>query len=188
MNNKYKKFSKNQIVSLAFAIAIAEYFDVPDKYIKSRVKTLKVPKMRQEVVYESKKFRIINDSTATSPDALLASLSGFPNAYFISGGTDAELDFSNLIKEIKRIKIVDQNRMFFLKGSATGIILKKIGNRKIYESLEIAIRDILDAIKVKKVRGQSTIILSPGAKSFGLFKNEYDRGEMFNKIVKKIFV
>jgi len=185
---KYKKFSKNQIVSLAFAIAIAEYFDVPDKYIKSRVKTLKVPKMRQEVVYESKKFRIINDSTATSPDALLASLSGFPNAYFISGGTDAELDFSNLIKEIKRIKIVDQNRMFFLKGSATGIILKKIGNRKIYESLEVAIRDILEAIKIKKVRGQSTIILSPGAKSFGLFKNEYDRGEMFNKIVKKIFV
>jgi UDP-N-acetylmuramoylalanine--D-glutamate ligase len=191
LQKKYKKFSKNQIISLSFAIAVAEFFDVPDKYIKSRIKTLKVPKMRQEVVYESKKFKVINDSTATSPDALLASLGGFPNAYFISGGTDAELDFSDLIKEMKKLKIVDQNRMFFLKGSATDKILSKLkkeSDTKIYDSLETAIRDILECIKEKKVRGQSTIILSPGAKSFGLFKNEYDRGEMFNKIVKKIFV
>jgi UDP-N-acetylmuramoylalanine--D-glutamate ligase len=30
------------------------------------------------------------------------------------------------------------------------------------------------------------ILLSPAFASFGMFKNEYDRGEKFNKIVNKI--
>jgi UDP-N-acetylmuramoylalanine--D-glutamate ligase len=30
------------------------------------------------------------------------------------------------------------------------------------------------------------ILLSPGAASFGVFKNEFDRGEQFNRLVKKL--
>ena len=30
------------------------------------------------------------------------------------------------------------------------------------------------------------ILLSPGCASFGMFKNEYDRGEQFKRIVKKL--
>jgi UDP-N-acetylmuramoylalanine--D-glutamate ligase len=30
------------------------------------------------------------------------------------------------------------------------------------------------------------VILSPGAASFGLFLNEFDRGEQFNKCVNKL--
>ena len=32
----------------------------------------------------------------------------------------------------------------------------------------------------------SVVLFSPGAKSFGPFKNEYDRGQRFNKLVKKL--
>ncbi len=31
-----------------------------------------------------------------------------------------------------------------------------------------------------------TVILSPGAASFNLFKNEYDRGEQFREEVRKL--
>jgi UDP-N-acetylmuramoylalanine--D-glutamate ligase len=31
-----------------------------------------------------------------------------------------------------------------------------------------------------------TVLLSPGFASFGLFKNEYDRGDQFVKLVKKM--
>ena len=39
--------------------------------------------------------------------------------------------------------------------------------------------------KIKK--GKSALIFSPGAKSFEKFKNEFDRGEKFNKIIKEKF-
>jgi len=47
---------------------------------------------------------------------------------------------------------------------------------------------MLKAVKeAKKLANKSAIvILSPGAASFNLFKNEFDRGEQFNEIVKKM--
>ena len=30
------------------------------------------------------------------------------------------------------------------------------------------------------------ILLSPGAASFGIFKNEFDRGDQFNQLVRKL--
>ena len=35
-------------------------------------------------------------------------------------------------------------------------------------------------------RSGSIILMSPGAWSFGLFKNEYDRGDQFVEVVKKL--
>ncbi len=41
--------------------------------------------------------------------------------------------------------------------------------------------------KAKKFAKKGDIILlSPGAASFGVFKNEYDRGEQFVKLVKQL--
>ena len=44
------------------------------------------------------------------------------------------------------------------------------------------------AIKFAAANAQKgdIILLSPGAASFGVFKNEFDRGEQFNKAVKRI--
>lgn len=196
LKNKYPKFSHNQIVSLATAICIARYFHISEADINKRIKTAQAPKMRQEVIFENKKFKIINDSTATNPDALIAAIKSYPNAYFISGGTDAELDFSDLTKLINKEKLVEKGQMVFLKGTGTDKILSELDinetEKIIFDDFDDCFEYFFSQIKEKsnngeKIKEQAVIILSPGAKSFGLFKNEYDRGEKFNKFVKNFF-
>jgi len=38
----------------------------------------------------------------------------------------------------------------------------------------------------KFAKNGDMVLLSPGAASFGIFKNEYDRGNQFVKLVKRI--
>jgi UDP-N-acetylmuramoylalanine--D-glutamate ligase len=75
------------------------------------------------------------------------------------------------------------------KISATEKILNLLSvenfENLVYDNLEKAVLSFKILEKINK--SKKLLILSPGAKSFGLFNNEYDRGEKFNKIIKKYF-
>jgi UDP-N-acetylmuramoylalanine--D-glutamate ligase len=45
-----------------------------------------------------------------------------------------------------------------------------------------------DAVRIasEKAKKGDVVVLSPGATSFGLFRNEFDRGEQFRAVVKKL--
>ena len=74
-----------------------------------------------------------------------------------------------------------------LEGSATRKMIKALGEFSdrvtivptLKECLEIALRKAVEFPK-------ATILFSPGSKSFEKFKNEYDRGQKFNELVKKL--
>ena len=182
--NQYtkKSFASHQEISLKFAIYIAKYFNITDKEIKTRINSLPQAPMRQEVITKVKGVTYINDSASTSPDALLIAMKSHRNAVFIVGGTNASLDFTDLIRFIKKEKIIN---LIFLSGTATDIILKsfKKENFQITNNMKDAVTLAKNIAKKSKSK---EIILSPGAKSFGLFKNEFDRGDKFTKIVKGI--
>ena len=90
-------------------------------------------------------------------------------------------DFANVIAE--KVK-----KLILLKGEATEKIkaeLKKIDSEKIidseFDSMEKAV------IRAKNISGPGDVVLlSPGAASFGLFLNEFDRGEKFREAVGKL--
>ncbi len=118
----------------------------------------------------------------------------------IAGGTDKNLHFHALVHEsAKRVKA-----LVLLPGTATDKLMHALqllrvrrggrrspptgdhqqgGNLKIVhaKSMQAALR----AARRLASRGD-TILLSPGAASFGLFKNEFDRGDQFNDCVKKL--
>jgi UDP-N-acetylmuramoylalanine--D-glutamate ligase len=83
-------------------------------------------------------------------------------------------------------KNLNKMNLVLLSGSATEKIKNVLGleSYEEYASLEECLRAALE--KVKNLEGKSVILFSPGAKSFEKFKNEFDRGEQFNDIVKKL--
>lgn len=176
-----RTFPAHQQTSLSFAIATAKYFGVSDKDIKTRIKTLPFAPMRQEFIKKVAGISYINDSASTSPDALLVALDSYPDAVAIIGGTNANLDFKPLISYIKKYK---DRHFVFLAGTATDEILMGL---KLKDPLVLTcMQDAVFVAEVLAKKAKSKIVLlSPGAKSFGLFKNEFDRGEKFNKVVNK---
>ena len=105
----------------------------------------------------------------------------------IMGGADKGLDMSGLVKEIpKWCKAV-----VLLTGSGTEKF--QISNFKFLNKFQIPNSkfQILEAKTLKEsvvralemAKSGDIILFSPAFASFGMFKNEYDRGEQFNKLV-----
>ena len=141
---------------------------------------------RLQFIKNYKGIKIYNDTTATTPEALEVALKtlrenmkGKGRLITISGGADKKLDNKQAGKHI--IKYADY--AFLLNGSGTDkikeAILKKFkGQSEICNSLKLAVNKAFAVAKKGDV-----IVLSPGFASFGMFKNEYDRGDQFKKLI-----
>lgn len=163
---------------------------------------------RLQLIYDKNGIKIYNDSAATNPEATIQALRALPNSILIVGGVNKNLPYNELTKAIEKYP----KAVYFLEGSATDEILKYLSsvipakvlrsrgtgiqNKKkwiphqvrddkkinIYNDLEKILKDIK-----KIVKSEDTILFSPGAASFNLFQNEFDRGRKFNTAVEKIF-
>jgi UDP-N-acetylmuramoylalanine--D-glutamate ligase len=146
---------------------------------------------RQQIVYQSgTKLLIINDSCATTPEATIAALKRFSNKQnnlvLITGGTDKDLKYNELAKQIK--KTISPKNLIILNGSASKKLIKELikikysNNYSVFESLSECLSYSLHLRKYKR----DIILFSPGATSFEKFLNEFDRGKAFNNLIKKI--
>jgi len=153
---------------------IGEIYGVSKKDISKAIKNFQGLEGRLELVKEIDKIKYYNDTCATHPEAVIFALQKFENIILIAGGSDKNLDFSDLNNILKnKIKF-----LILLPGAASD----KIKFSKIFkaENMEQAVA------KAKEVAiTGDTVLLSPGCASFGLFKHEFDRGEQFVKYVKK---
>ena len=142
---------------------------------------------RLEFVRELDGVGYYNDTAATIPDAAVLSIDSFSDPIvLIAGGNDKELEFSNFAKKITN----SCKKTVLLAGSATDKIiseLDKIDKDWRTENLEVA-NSMQDAIEKARAasRAGDVILLSPGAASFGLFLNEFDRGDQFREGVMKL--
>lgn len=145
-------------------------------------------------------YRFYNDSAATVPEAAAAATSSFPSlVQLICGGTDKDLDFTNFIKTLKEHPPAN---VHLLAGTATSklvpmLVQAGIPYRGPYTKLEQLLYELKRYLESSaswtiKQLGNKTpefipIVFSPGATSFGMFNNEFHRGETFKNLVKKIF-
>ena len=180
-----KIYGTHNILNVLGAVSVAKIFKVSSKNIKKILLDFKGVSNRQEFIREIKGVKYFNDTTATMPEATEAALrtfsQRFPNSriVLIAGGQNKKLDYKNLVKEIQK-KV---NYLILLPGTASKKLKKELPkNVKVIfvGSMETAVN------KAGKIAKKGDIVLlSPGAASFNLFKNEFDRGKQFVKFVKE---
>ncbi len=185
--DKLVNFSKHNISNLLAAIGVVFAMGVDLSKIKKAVLKTQPVNHRMEFVDEIAGVKYYNDSAATIPDAAIAAIESFDRPIIlIAGGSDKNLDFSNFAKVIsEKIKGI-----IFLKGEATEkLIVKLIKNIPNREHRKFEIFDSMDKAVEEATRVANRgdiVLLSPGAASFGLFENEFDRGNKFKKVVKSL--
>ena len=178
--------------NIALAVQTAKILGVPKKKISQVVRNFRGLAGRQEVVSKFKNRIFVNDTTATNPTAVLVALQSLFKKYqrpiiLIAGGQDKNLDYKEMAQAInpspsKHLNGGRVKNLILLPGSATEK-LKKHLRLKFTE-----VKNMKEAVRTAYRLSQpgDLILLSPGAASFNLFQNEFDRGEQFNKNVKML--
>lgn len=169
----------NQANVLAASLACLAYGLKP-KDIRTGVETFSGVKHRMELVAEHEGVRYINDSAATIPEAAFEAIRSFDAGKLIllGGGSDKELDFTGFAEALRPLK-----RVILFAGAGTEKILKalegKLGEEE--QSRFSVVSSMAEALAEAGAVAENgdTVLLSPGAASFGVFQNEFDRGDQF---------
>lgn len=177
---------KHREYNAALASAAAKILGIKESVIKKTVKNFKGLPGRLELIRSVKGIKYYNDTTATTPDAVMAAVHALKDykgkIVLIGGGTDKELDF----KRYGQIVPKYFKKLILFKGTATYKILTVLpASRKQQAILVDNMKDAFKMATASAIKGD-VVLLSPGAASFGIFKNEFDRGDQFVKLVKKL--
>jgi len=137
---------------------------------------------RMEIVAEIDGVLYVNDTAATAPAAAIAGLRAYADRpiHLITGGANKRLDFGPLAVEIA-------NRaasITLLDGTATPILrwlIEAAGRNDANEPVQSMVAAV-EAARRQAVPGD-VVLLSPGCASFGLFRDEFDRGAQFRDAV-----
>ena len=137
-----------------------------------------------ESVAEIAGVAFVNDTTATAPIATVAALRGLAGrrVHLIAGGADKSLDPTPLAS----VAADYAHRVYLLAGTATPGMeraLSAAGVTPIGPFSSMA--EAVDAAAANAAPGD-VVLLSPGCASFGLFRDEFDRGERFREAVRAL--
>jgi UDP-N-acetylmuramoylalanine--D-glutamate ligase len=132
---------------------------------------------RLELAAEINGVRVYNDNNATTPTATAAGISSVAtdkNVVLIMGGADKGLDTRPLLEAIE----THVHSVVMLPGTGTDLIKEKLAG-EVVDSVDEAIKAALSLVASGDV-----ILFSPAFASFGMFKNEYERNDLFMKLIR----
>ncbi len=169
-------------------IAAVRVLGLAGEKIKKALETFRGLPHRFELVTKKNDIAYINDTAATSPDALIAALNTCVTpVVLIAGGADKNFNFTSLVP----VMYAKTKAIILFKGTGTEKLLplfeklaKEKGEERVFPVVS-SMRDAVTLAEENAVAGDS-ILLSPGMASFGVFKNEFDRGEQFCQVVRGV--
>lgn len=149
---------------------------------------------RLQYFHKYKEIKFYNDSCATVPEAAGAASQAFAKpVYLLCGGTDKGLDFAplvNLLAGKTKKDFFAPKEIFLLQGSGTDKLIQGLNENNIkYNGPFSSLQEMLLSLKIeldKNAQKGDVVVFSPGATSFGMFSNEFDRGNKYMQTVKEI--
>jgi len=178
-----KVFGEHNKMNMLAAALTARNAGASIAGIKKTLRGFTGLKDRQEIVAVKRGITFINDTTATTPDGTIAALRTlqprFRTLRLIIGGSDKDLDFVSLAQELKGMNA----DLAVLPGNAHDKLTKALNTKKIAYTDVSTLAEAFKLIVLRATKGDA-IVLSPGCASFGLFKNEFNRGDQFRALVK----
>ena len=168
---------RHNIYNVLAAAAAALAMGVESETIAEGIRRFPGLPHRLENISAGGSLRFINDSAATTPDAAVEGILSINGSLtLIAGGADKGLELQGLADAINR----RVGQLVLLEGSGTHRLLAEgvdVPN-VIFDTLREAVE-----YAEKNTTSPATILLSPGFASFGMFKNEFDRGDQFRELV-----
>ena len=168
--------------NLKFVLEVANILKLKKNILFRTLEKFKGLNFRQQIIYNSNRLTIINDSKATSFSSSVSLLSSLSNVYWIVGGLAKKGDKLLLNKRNnKNIKayIFGKDKIFFINK------IKRLMKYESFFDLKDLIKKIFIDIKLDHKIKHKIILFSPAAASFDSFKNFEERGKYFNKIIDK---
>ena len=181
IDNKFFNTDGNR-ENLKFVLAITKILKLKKKLLINTLKKFKGLKYRQQIIFQSKKLTIINDSKATTFASSKSLLKSLNNVYWIVGGQAKKGDKLLLSKkncENFKAYIFGANKKFFINN------IKKIMKYESFADLKNLIKKLFSDVRADKTTIHKTILFSPSSASFDSFKNFEKRGSYFNQLIKK---
>ncbi len=180
----------HNLENAAAVLMTTEYLNLNRDKTLDTLQQFKGIEHRLEYLGQMNNISFYNDTTSTTPVAGIAALNSFSEPLvLIAGGAAKKLEMQEFAKTI----VKKTKKIILLQGTATPELSQLIESEinktdcnnppKIlgpFTSLDGAV-----AAAVSVATAGDSILLSPGCASFGMFKNEFDRGQKFKKIIEK---
>jgi UDP-N-acetylmuramoylalanine--D-glutamate ligase len=180
---------KHNLENIILATTTARLLGVPDEIISSTVRSFQGVAQRLEEIAIVNSVRYINDTTSTTPVAGRVALNAF-NApiVLVAGGNTKFLPLEDWPETIVR-KCRD---VVLLKGTGTDELLPVLQQAAQKRGIADPVRGVFDDFTtamdtaVSLTRMGDVLLFSPGFTSFGMFLNEFDRGDKFVAYVRRL--
>lgn len=143
---------------------------------------------RIEFVREINGAKWYNDSASSTPTRTISGLNAFDKEeiILIAGGADKNLDYTPLAKPV-----LEKVKTLILMGETAGKIFEAVKQEQDRENKELNIY-MVDSLKQAVILAKryskpgQVVLFSPASTSFDMFKNMYERGNIFKELVNKM--
>ncbi len=172
------------------ATLAAQVMGVSSAYIRSTLKNFKGVEHRQEFVREVNGIKYVNDSKATTVEAVLRALSAFSEPIvLILGGKDKGNDYSRMRDAVKK-----NVRAIVAVGHSAEKIVHNFTGTVPVERVDTIGTDIPNIASMRKTVAVATalaqrgdvVLLSPACTSFDWFTDFEERGRVFKSTVHSL--